>query len=172
MVIEQETLRAVFIAGLRDAHAMEQQALTLIDRQLERLENYPELAERLRHHRQETEDQVKRLDNIFGSLNETNSVLKDAALSFTGNIAALAHTVAGDEVLKNSIANFAFENFEAAAYIGLITMADCGSFGTATALLNKSLHEELDMAKWIEDRLPVLTREFLMRASSGLKADR
>ena len=31
----------------------------------------------------------------------------------------MGHTLAGDEILKNSFANFAFENFEIAAYKSL-----------------------------------------------------
>jgi len=41
-----DTGREIFIAGLRNAHAVENQAVSLIKRQLDRIENYPEVAER------------------------------------------------------------------------------------------------------------------------------
>lgn len=41
----------MFVTGLQNAHAVEQQALALIDRQLDRLVRYPEVADRLRLHR-------------------------------------------------------------------------------------------------------------------------
>ncbi|HVI27100.1 DUF892 family protein [Hansschlegelia sp.] len=88
-------------------------ALSLIDRQLDRLKNYEEVAEQLRRHRGETEQQIGRLEQILGSLDESHSALKDAALG--GNLAALGHAIASDEILKNTFANFAFENFEAGA---------------------------------------------------------
>jgi hypothetical protein len=47
-------------------------------------------------------------------------------------MAALDHAVAGDEILKNSFANFAFENFEIAAYKSLLTIAEAGGFSAAT----------------------------------------
>lgn len=50
------------------------------------------------------------------------------ALSFTGKMAALGHTVAGDEILKNSFANFAFENLEIGVYNSLITIAELGGY--------------------------------------------
>ncbi len=36
-------------------------------------------------------------------------------LSAGGSMAAIGHSMADDEILKNSFANFAFENFEIAA---------------------------------------------------------
>jgi ferritin-like metal-binding protein YciE len=39
---------------LRDAHAMEEQAETMLNGQLNRLENYPELSDRIRLHIDET----------------------------------------------------------------------------------------------------------------------
>ena len=46
------------------------------------------------------------------------------ALSISGSMAALGHTVAGNEILKNSFANFVCENFEVAAYKSSITVAE------------------------------------------------
>ncbi len=62
-------LRSVFVTGLQNAHAVEQQALALIDRQLDRMVRYPEIAERLRMHRGETEVQIRRLDEILSEFN-------------------------------------------------------------------------------------------------------
>lgn len=39
--------------------------------------------------------------------------------------------MAGYEILKNSFANFAFENFEVAAYKSLLTVAEAGGYGAA-----------------------------------------
>jgi len=170
--LDPDVVRSTFIVGLRDAHAVENQALSLIDRQLDRLKNYDEVAEQLRRHRGETEQQIGRLEQILGSLDESHSALKDAALSFTGNLAALGHAVAGDEILKNTFANFAFENFEAASYRSLITIAEAGAFGSAVPLLQNSLDEELAMAAWLEQRVPTITTRYLTLSSQGEKADR
>jgi ferritin-like metal-binding protein YciE len=71
--LANSTLRSVFVTGLQDAHAVENQALALIDRQLDRIVRYPEIANRLRSHRVETEVQIRRLDEILSSLNARNS---------------------------------------------------------------------------------------------------
>jgi ferritin-like metal-binding protein YciE len=85
---------------------------------------------------------------------------------------ALAHTPANDEILKNTFANLAFENYEIAAYTSLITMAE--TLGETKALpgLKQSLQEEKQMAQWIEDQVPTITLSFLDWRASGVKADR
>ncbi len=164
---QQDAIHSVFITGLKNAHGVEHQALALIDRQLDHLANYPEVADMLRQHRAETEQQISRIDEILAGFNESHSALKDVALSISGNLAAIAHVFAPDEILKNSFANYAFENFEAAAYRSLITLADAGSFVTATPLLQMSLREEQAMAAWIDENNPALTMKYVARRAAG-----
>ena len=163
-------VRMLFVTGLQNAHAVEQQALALIDRQLDRLVHYPEISERLRAHRGETESQIRRLDDILASLGEQGSSLKDMALSFLGNLAAMGHVMAADEVLKNHFVNAAFENYEIASYTALIAIAEAGSFPTASALLKDTLREEVAMAAWVQDSLPELTRKYLSLRAGGATA--
>jgi ferritin-like metal-binding protein YciE len=161
-------VRTVFVTGLQNAHAVERQALSLIDRQLDRLVHYPEVAERLRAHRIETEGQLRRLDDILGSLGERASAVKDMALTFIGNLAGMGNVMAADEVLKNQFVNAAFENFEIASYTSLIALAEAGSFPTAASLLKETLQEEVAMAAWVQDSLPDLTRKYVsLRARGG-----
>ena len=162
-----DVVRSVFVTGLRNAHAVEHQALALMDRQINHLAHYPEVEQRLREHRVETEQQIRRLDDILASLDESNSAIKDVALSISGNLAALVHMVAPDEILKNSFANFAFENFEAASYASLIALADAGSFAKATPLLQTSLTEEQAMAAWLESNTAALTLKYVERRAAG-----
>ncbi len=162
-----DVVQSVFVTGLKNAHGVEHQALALIDRQLDHLENYPQVADRLRLHRSETEQQIARLEEILATFGETHSTLKDIGLSISGNLAAIAHVFAPDEILKNTFANFAFENFEAASYKSLITLADAGSFAAATPLLTASLDEELSMANWVDDHNAELTLAYVQRRAAG-----
>lgn len=167
---ENSKARSVFVTGLRNAHAVENQALELMNRQVERIENYPEIKARLERHIQETHEQIARLDRILENLNESRSVLKDNTLSFMGNMAAIAHTVAQDEILKNSLANFAFENFEIASYKSLIQLANETGNQAATQPLQQTLSEEEEMASWIDQHLAEVTSTYLQREVSGQKA--
>jgi ferritin-like metal-binding protein YciE len=167
-----EMARSLFVTGLKNAHALEQQASQIIGRQLDRIESYPDVADRLRKHLDETRVQQQRVEEILGSMNESHSTMKDLALGFMGNMASLAHAPAPDEILKNSFANLAFENYEIAAYTSLIALGEANGATSALGLLQQTLREEQDMAKWVADHLKSVTLTFLERSSAGAKADR
>src|ERR1700710_2618510 len=100
--------RDIYVTGLRNQHAVENQAIELLERQVGRLENYPEMEDRMRRHIEESREQARRLEDLLSQFDTSHSSLKDAALSMLGNMAALAHSPSPDEVLKNTLANFAF----------------------------------------------------------------
>lgn len=167
-----ETVRTIYTTGLRNAHAMETQAIELLQRQVERLQNYPEMEARMRQHIQESEQQQKRLEELLGSLSETHSSLKDTAMGILGNLAAMGHTPAADEVIKNTIANFAFEHYEMGAYKSLLAMAEATGHTAAMGALRQNLQEEVAMANWIDQHINETTMMFLSRSEAGQKADR
>ena len=153
--------REIFVTGLRNAHAMETQAREMMERQSERLDDYPEVKARVQQHLRETEGQLKRLDECLSACGSSASMLKDTTQSFMGNMAALAHTVAPDEILKNTFANNAFEHFEIAAYKSLLSLADIAGVSAAKPLLQASLKEEEAMAAWIDQNIDSVTRSYV-----------
>ena len=159
-----DSIRTLFIIGLRNAHAMETEAEQLLKRQIERLDEYPDLKARLENHLDETQVQQKRLDDILSGLGESASSLKDAAMSLFGNMAAAAHMPADDEVLKNSLASFAFENYETAAYKSLIAIAESAGAGDAVAPLRQSCQEEEAMASWLSSQIDSVPRRYIDRS--------
>ncbi|TBY42978.1 ferritin-like domain-containing protein [Rhizobium leguminosarum] len=167
--VRDET-REIFVTGLKNAHAMENQALSIMKPQLSRIENYPKIGAKLDQHIRETEGQIVRLEEVLDGLNEGHSSLKDMALSLTGSMAAMSHTMAGDEILKNSFANFAFENFEMAAYKSLLTVAEVGGYGAASTALQANLAEETAMARWLDENIVSVTTKFLSLSEAGEKA--
>src|SRR3954454_15147269 len=61
------TARDIFVVGLRNAHSMEVQARELMERQSERLTDYPEVQAKVRAHLRETEEQLNRLEKCLSS---------------------------------------------------------------------------------------------------------
>lgn len=155
-----DRFRELFITGLKNAHAMEKQALAIMEPQVRRIEHYPEVADRLRAHIEETNGQIARLDELLDGLDEKASAMKDMGLGIVGELAAVGHSMAGDEIVKNSFANYAFEHFEIAAYKSLIIMSEDGGFESAAPLLQQNLQEEQAMAQWIDEHLPMVTRRY------------
>jgi ferritin-like metal-binding protein YciE len=84
---------------------METQARELMERQSERLDQYPEVKAKVTAHLQETNEQLKRLEQRLDALGEETSTLKDAAQSVMANMMAMTHAIAGDEILKNTFAS-------------------------------------------------------------------
>ncbi|MBK3664111.1 ferritin-like domain-containing protein [Bradyrhizobium diazoefficiens] len=152
-----------FVAGLRNAHAMETQARELMERQSERLDQYPEVKAKITAHLQETNEQLRRLEQCLEACGESTSSLKDTTQSVMANAQAMMHAMASDEILKNTFANNAFENFEIAAYKSLVAL--CGPAGVeqARAPLETSLKEEQRMAQWIDANVEKVTMEYLER---------
>jgi ferritin-like metal-binding protein YciE len=167
-----ETATSIYTTGLRNQHAVEKQAIELLERQIGRLENYPEMRARMQAHLEESHQQVRRLDEILTALDTSASTLKDTAMSFMGNMMGLMHAPASDEVLKNTLANYAFEHYEIASYRGLITIAEATGHTDAIRLLGESLREEEAMAQWIDDHLKETTLTFLRRSEQGETAGR
>jgi ferritin-like metal-binding protein YciE len=162
----------IYVTGLRNQHAVEHQAIELLERQVGRLENYPEMAARMHQHIAESQEQARRLEELLASLNTSHSAIKDAALSFMGNMAALMHAPAADEVVKNTLANYAFEHFEIASYKSLLELADIAGHSTARSALQSSLREEQAMAQWIDDHIASTTRTYVTRTAAGETAGR
>jgi ferritin-like metal-binding protein YciE len=157
----------IFVTGLRNAHAMENQALSIMKPQVARIERYPEVAQRLQQHITETEGQIARLEQLLSGMGENHSSLKDTVLSFSGSMAALGHTIAPDEIVKNSFANYAFEHFEIAAYKSLLALSEHAGNSSATAVLNQNLQEELSMAEWLDQNIGPVTLRYAALRESG-----
>lgn len=166
MAMSNESVRSIFVTGLRNAHAMEAQAIQLLERQIERLDDFPDLKSRMQQHLTETHRQQERIDRILGSMSEQPSSMKDTAMSILGNLATVANMPADDEVLKNSFASFAFENYETATYKSLIGIAQEAGALDAAKLLQRSCEEEQAMATWLDRQLPSVTERYIARSTA------
>ena len=167
-----DEVRSIFITGVRNAHALEKEAIQILERQIDRLANYPEMETLVRRHLEESRQHEQRIDEVLDGLGAGRSVLKDMVMQVMGNMAAIAHVPAGDEILKNTFANHAFENFEIASYKSLIAMAEASGNQKFIPGLQESLREEEKTAKAVYDMIEPITQKFLTRSAQGLKADR
>lgn len=157
------TPRDHLITWLRDAYAMETQALEMSKRQSEKIENYPELAQRVATHIEETKDQIKKLETCFQILEKDPSAFKNIAGWTAGNIQALSGMFASDEVIKGSMASYSFEHLEICAYRVLIATAEAANEPEIAELCKQILDQEYQMADWIAEHLAGTTEKFLQR---------
>ncbi len=165
-----DKVREIYTTGLRNQHAVEQQAIELLERQIGRLENYPEMVQQMRRHLEESKAQAQRIEELLSSLGTSHSTMKDTAMSLVGNLMAIGHAPAADEVIKNTFANYAFEHYEIASYKALLTVTDEAGHSAANSALGQSLREEQAMAQWIADHIKPTILRFLERSTAGEKA--
>ena len=161
-----------YMAWLRDAHAMEEQALTMMRGMLSRLENYPVLCARMEQHIKETERQAESLKQLLESRDSGRSIVKDTLGKASALGQALGGMFASDEAVKGAMASYTFEQMEVAAYKVLISTASALEDTTAIPIFEQNLAEEQDMADWLFDHLDQTTRIFLARDEAGLPARR
>jgi ferritin-like metal-binding protein YciE len=170
MNTESDQAKDTYITGLRNQHAVEHQAIELLERQVGRLQNYPEMEQRMRRHIEESREQARRLEDLLGHFDTSHSSFKDTMMSIAGNLAAMGHSTAPDEVVKNTFANFAFEHYEIASYKSLLVLADLSGHSAGISALQASLREEQDMAAWIADHIDPTVRRFVERSAANVTA--
>ena len=154
------------IEGLRNAYALEGQALEITERQAERLEHYPALRARIQQHVDETRQQQALVEQCLNRLGTSPSTFKEMAMSLMGNLQAMAHAMAGDEVLKNTFGSYALEHFEIASYRALEAAAMAIEDHETARVCREIAAEEEEMARWLEQRLPSIVSQ-AMQAHGG-----
>lgn len=155
------------VQWLRDAHAMESQAESMLTRQAERLEHYPELRARVQQHVEETQRQARLIESCLNRHGATTSSIKDTIGRTSALFQAVGGMTAGDEVLKGAMAGYTFEHFEISAYQILVEAADALGDLETREVCEGILREEMAMADWLRDHLPIVTRQFLQRENAG-----
>jgi ferritin-like metal-binding protein YciE len=148
---------------LRDAHAMEQQAETMLSGVARRIENYPELKAKMEQHLETTRRQAKRVEECIKRHNGSTSTIKDTAAKMVAMGQAMSGLFVGDEIVKGSLANYTFEHMEIAAYRILIAAAEAVGDTETARVCREILREEEEMADWLERNLPSVTQQYLRR---------
>ena len=162
--------RDTLITGLRNAYALEGQALTTMRTVHDRLEHYPQLKAGIAQHIAETERQQAMVEECLHGLNESPSTLKEMATKLAANLQGMAHMTAGDEVLKNAFALFAFEHFEQASYRSLIVMAEAAGESGIAQTCREILRQEEEAGRKIGAMIEDVTRTYLQLDSAGATA--
>ena len=125
----------------------------------------------VKEHIQVSKRQADRLKQCLQRLGTDTSAIKTGIAMLIGNAQSISGVFAEDEIVKAGIFNYSFEQFEIANYRTLIAAAQhCGEAEIAR-LCQESLDEELEMANWIDLRLPQLTKTYLQRKEQGAAAE-
>lgn len=166
------TAAETLMQGLRNAHAMEKQAIESTENQIDRLKNYPEMQAWARDHVEASKRQRERVRQCLERRGGDASSLKDIALSIMGKIQELTGTMASDEVIKNAITDYGFKHYEIAAYISLSAAAEAVGDQETKRVADEIVREEEQLASRLKPILPLVMTEYLRRAETGEAAKR
>jgi len=156
---------------LRDAHAMEKQAESMLESMASRIDNYPDVRARIEQHISETKHQITLLEEILDRNDISRSVLKDSMSKMMAFGQSMGGMAASDEIVKGSISGYVFEQFEIACYTSLLAAAKKAGDVASIPAIESILAEEQRMADWLIQHIPNTTEQFLLRSDAeGVEA--
>jgi len=161
--IKMATTQERLVQWLRDAHAMEMQAEKMLGDQAERIEHYPDLKARMLQHKEETSEQARLIESCIKRHGGEISAVKDFAGRFTAMAQGMSGYFVGDEVVKGSMAAYTFEHMEISSYRALIATAEAAGDQETKRICEGILKEEEAMAKWLEEHIAPITKQYLQR---------
>ncbi|MCW3069081.1 MAG: uncharacterized protein JWL67_1706 [Solirubrobacterales bacterium] len=146
--VGREELQEQLVKYLADAHAIEAQALRLLEKAPE-LAGGPELAAAYEEHRSETEEHQRVVTARLEALGASPSRLKDAVLSLGALNWAAFFGAQPDTPAKLAAFAYAFEHLEIASYEMLGRVADLAGDGETALLASRILGDERSAAQRI-----------------------
>ena len=154
-------LRERLVHWLRDAHAAEEQAHSLLMRTASQIEGYPAFRGGLEKHGQQSSEQADELKALLEWMGEGPSAIKSLAGQLTAFGQTLGGYVTSDEPVKALLAISSFAHMEVTGYRTLAVAAEEADQGEIAAVARKLLLQELDFAAWVDEQVPEVTRRYL-----------
>lgn len=155
-----ETVRGVahkaLVAGLRNAHALEKQAMPVLELRLDRSQDHPELHARITARALESREHGRRIESALDVCNASTSVVKDVMMSVMGLGQASVQGFAEDAVLGPVQADSMFKHPEIASSGSLIDLTELAGGPELRPRLEETLREEVAMAAWLYENLPAV----------------
>lgn len=155
------------VAWLKDAHALEQNLARVLEQHIKDARDLPELRQRLEQHLDETKIHGERIASCLDALGEAPSLVKTAMGGAVGLLEGMSTGVFRDELVKNAIAEYAMEHLEMASYSSLATAAEDSGLTDIARTCREIYGEEAEMADWLEEHIPELTRSHLAQDAAS-----
>ncbi|MES2982679.1 MAG: DUF892 family protein [Verrucomicrobiota bacterium] len=146
---------------LRDAHAMESNLVTMLEKQVSRLTDYPELQQSVAAHAEESKTHALLVEDALKSIGQSTSALKDGFAKFTGMVGQAGVGMASDAPVKIVLANYGAEHFEIACYLSLKTACESVGLDEIAEMCDRILEDERKMVEMLEAYIPEVTTTHL-----------
>lgn len=119
----EQDLQSMLHSYLRDAHAMEENVLRMLDSMIATTED-PEIQQSLQRHKSETEGHEQQIRSRLKALNVDVTAVKDVPSIFGALMKGIGDAVRSDKAGKNARDGYVTEAMEIAAYHLLENLAE------------------------------------------------
>lgn len=161
---------------LRDAHATEAQAATMLRGTARRNSDYPEFSQRLSEQANRCDANARAIDECLSARGSSTSLAKDMAGQVTALGQSLSGTILGDEVVKAALATATFAHMQSASARALVAAAAQEGDAQTASACGSLLETSESFAADLDAMIPGLTTEYLARetdidGAQGVTAD-
>lgn len=155
---------------LRDAHATEAQAATMLRHTASRNADYPDFSQRLREQADLCDDHARTIDRCLSARGSQTSLVKDAAGQISALGQSLSGAIVGDEVVKAALATSTFAHMQCASGRILVTAAEEEGDQVTAEACQAMTDANSRFAADLDDMLPALTVEYLAQEAGNSAA--
>ncbi len=167
----QQISRELLANEARNLHAIQKNAKAMMQRVIDRLDDYPDAKQRLIAHLGDKDNEMMRLEHILDDLGQDPSAIKDSTMSMMGGITGAMTGTWEDDIIKSSMLTYGLASYEICAYDGMLLLAEKAGLPEAIPLIKTCLAEERAMADWLHQHLrPTLERYLTLRSEKGRAA--
>lgn len=161
------TQRDTLISWLKDAHAMESGLIPILKNHAKDAKDNPEAASRINQHLEETKRHERLVSDCLQRLGADASGTKDVMGKITGWLHGISSGASGDENVKNGLMDYSVEHFEIACYRAIVDAANQVGAPEVGRICEQIIRDEENMAQWLEEHLPMMVREYLVKQERG-----
>lgn len=149
------------ISWLNDAYGMEKSAIQVLEHRVKDTEGHPQMQAMIQQHLEESRRHADLVEGCIKQLGGSVSTLKGGMGTLGGAFNAVSTAAASDEMVKNALADHAYEHFEIGCYASLITAAQSIGEPQVANVCAQILQDEQRMASFYEQQIPLITEAYL-----------
>ncbi|KTR90186.1 DUF892 family protein [Pantoea dispersa] len=156
------TKESVYLDWLRDAHAMEKHAESLLKAAASRLTDHPALQARIEQYLEQSRDQQQQVKTLLRQYDSSWSVLKESLGRMSAVGQAASDMLQDEEGIRVAVSSYVFCNYKIATYSTLLVAAEQAEEGEDVRIVRRILRQESQMAGWLLQLLPQAAEEAIV----------
>ncbi|MFN8475185.1 MAG: ferritin-like domain-containing protein [Anaerolineae bacterium] len=153
-------------AWLKDAYSMEMGLVPILKQHADDAKDLPEVRRRDEQHVEETKRHAEMVKACIERRGDNVSSVKTAIGGMVGTVQSVATAPFGDEPVKNSLSDYAAENFEVASYRALVAAAEQLGDNQTAQVCRQIMQEDMAMAQWIEQHMSTVVNYELQKKAA------